>query len=119
MARRIPENWATPHSLSADQEAPFSSELPPQRLAAHTDLLWTSPEEVSGINKQEVTGKFSTRDSSTIQQFEALHLRAERGGLRGRIVFVRACTGAFMVDELSTPCLILVNLYMADCKISE
>lgn len=80
MARRTPENLVMPRSPSAYQEVPFSSELPPQPLAAHTDLLWTSPEGVSGINKQRVTGRFSTRDLSTIQQFEALHLRAERGG---------------------------------------
>lgn len=71
---------ATPRSPSACREVPFSSELLPQPLAAHTDLLWTNPEEVSEINKQEVAGRVSAIDLSTIQQFEALHLSAERGG---------------------------------------
>lgn len=88
-----------PHSPSAYQEVPFFAGLPLQPQAVHTDLLWTSPEEVSGINKQEVGGNISTHDLSTIQQFDALHLSAERGGLYGYIkdcVQVRMCgTEAF------------------------
>lgn len=40
---------------------------------------------MSQINKQEGAGRISTTDLSTIQQFEALHLSAERGGLYGWI----------------------------------
>ncbi len=54
MARRIPGSLVTPRSPSVCREAPFSSELQLQQLAAHTDLLWTNPEEVSWVNKQEV-----------------------------------------------------------------
>lgn len=67
----IPARLGTPRSPSAYREVPFFSELQQRPLAARTDLLWTNPEEVSEINKQEVAG--STRDLSTIQQFEALH----------------------------------------------
>ena len=84
MARRIPGSLVTLHSPLIYREAPFFSELQLQPLAAHTDLLWTNPEEVSQINKQEGAGGMT--DLSTIQQFEALHLNAERGGLYGWIV---------------------------------
>lgn len=57
MAQRIPGSLATPRSPSVYREVPSSSELPLQRPAAHTDLLWTNPEEVSEINKQEVAGR--------------------------------------------------------------
>lgn len=95
MARRIPGSLVTPRSPSVYREVPFSSELPLQPPVAHTDLLWTNPEEVGHINKQEVAGRISTRDLSTIQQFEALHLSARTGGLYGWFgVGVRGCMWA-------------------------
>lgn len=135
MAQRIPGSSATPRSPSVYREVPFSSELPLQPLAAHTDLLWTNPEEVSGINKHEVAGRISTRDLSTIQQFEALHLSAERGGaFMGGLcliawrsvrawVYVGESLNVFMlmtlIGQLSTPCLDLANLQSVKCKTSE
>lgn len=88
-----------PRSPSVYREVPFSFELLLQPRAAHTDLLLTNPEEVSGINKHDVAGRIRMRDLSTIQQFEALHLNAERGGLYGWIVlgrvFVHGCMWAW------------------------
>lgn len=84
-----------PRSPSVYQEVPFSSELLPQPLAAHTDLLWTNPEEVCQIIKQEVAGTICTRDLSTIQQFDALHLSAERGPSWVDYVWVYVGRGLF------------------------
>lgn len=86
MARYTPGSLVSHRSPAVYQVVPFSSGLLLQPPAARTDLLWTNPEEVGGIIKQEVGGRVKIKDLSTIQQFEALHLSAERESLYGWIV---------------------------------
>lgn len=96
------------HSPSVGRAVPFSSEPPLRLQAARTDLLWTSPEEVSGINKREVAARINVTDVSTIQQFVAL-LSAEQGDLKECLCVCVWGRGGISVFELlmsdQLPCL--------------